>query len=70
LLAKITWWVASGIDSLCIRALPSKYKVDVDWLDSEPCKNASHLWKAIERLRVVVKKGACFIMGNGTSIDM
>uniref|UniRef100_A0A2N9H3Q7 Reverse transcriptase zinc-binding domain-containing protein n=1 Tax=Fagus sylvatica TaxID=28930 RepID=A0A2N9H3Q7_FAGSY len=41
LLAKLTWWVASGRDSICIRALRSKYKM-----------------------------GACFIMGNGDSIDM
>jgi hypothetical protein len=43
LLAKLTWWVASGRDSICIRALRSKYKVNEDWMDSEPHKNASHL---------------------------
>jgi hypothetical protein len=70
LLAKLTWWVASGRDSICIRALRSKYKVNEDWMDSEPRKNASHLWRAIEKMRLVIKMGACFIVGNGDSIDM
>ena len=70
LLAKLTWWVASGRDSICIRALRSKYKVNEDWMDSEPHKNASHLWRAIEKMCSVIKMGACFIMGNSDSIDM
>uniref|UniRef100_A0A2N9JAV2 Reverse transcriptase zinc-binding domain-containing protein n=1 Tax=Fagus sylvatica TaxID=28930 RepID=A0A2N9JAV2_FAGSY len=70
LLAKFTWWISFGRDSLCRRALRSKYKVDDDWLGKDPCKNASPLWKAIEKLRAVVKKGACYIVGDGTSIDM
>ena len=70
LLAKLTWWVASGRESLCIKALRSKYKVDVDWLGRDPCKNTSPLWKAIEKLHEVVLKGACFIVGDGASIDM
>ena len=70
LLAKLTWWVASSRESLCIKALRSKYKVDADWLGKDPCKNASPLWKAIEKLREVVLKGAYFIVGDGASIDM
>jgi hypothetical protein len=70
LLAKLTWWIASRRDSLCVRALRSKYKVQANWLGGEPCKNASPLWRAIEKLRDVVKKGACFAVGDGSSIDM
>ncbi len=70
LLAKLTWWVASGREILCIKALRSKYKVDVDWLGRDPCKNTSPLSKAIEKLHEVVLKGACFIVGDGASIDM
>jgi hypothetical protein len=70
LLAKIAWWVASDRDSICVRALRSKYKVDEDWLGSEPRKNASHLWRAIEKLRPIIKMGACFLVGDGLSIDM
>jgi hypothetical protein len=69
-LAKLTWWVVSGRDSLCVHALKSKYRVEADWMAGEPLKNASPLWKAIEKLRDFVKKGACFIVGNGFSIDV
>uniref|UniRef100_A0A2N9F5B8 Reverse transcriptase zinc-binding domain-containing protein n=1 Tax=Fagus sylvatica TaxID=28930 RepID=A0A2N9F5B8_FAGSY len=69
-LAKLTWWVVSGRDSLCVHALKSKYRVEADWMGGEPLKNASPLWKAIEKLRDFVKKGACFIVGNGFSIDV
>jgi hypothetical protein len=70
LVAKITWMVASGRDSLCIKALCSKYKVKEDWLGKDPKTNASPLWKAIENLKGVIAKGACYLVGDGTSIDM
>jgi hypothetical protein len=50
LLAKLTWWVVSGKDSLCVRALQSKYKFHGDWLGKELIKNASPLWRVIEKL--------------------
>jgi hypothetical protein len=40
LLAKITWWIALGRDSLCMKALRSKYKVQADWLGKEPKKKS------------------------------
>uniref|UniRef100_A0A2N9G2U3 CCHC-type domain-containing protein n=1 Tax=Fagus sylvatica TaxID=28930 RepID=A0A2N9G2U3_FAGSY len=70
LLAKIDWWVVVDRDSICVRALHSKYKVDEDWLGSEPRKNASHLWRTIEKLCTIIKMGACFLVGDGLSIDM
>jgi hypothetical protein len=69
LLAKLTWWVASGKDSMCLRALRSKYKVHDDWLGKEPIKLTSPLWKAIEKLKVTVCKGAYFIAGDGSAIE-
>ena len=70
MLAKLAWMVASKRDSPCIRALYSKYKVKEDWLRQEPRKNASSLWKAIENLKGLIRKGACFRVGNGKSIDV
>ena len=69
LMAKFTWMVASGFNSPCISALRSKYKVSVDWLHCEPQKYASQTWRAIERLKPLICKGACYIVGNGQSID-
>ncbi len=57
--------VLSNRESICMQALRSKYKVRPDWLSREPFKNASQTWKAIERLKVLVAKGACFLVGDG-----
>ena len=70
LLAKLTWLVASKRVSPCIVALRSKYKVNDDWLKADPCKYASNFWKAIERLKSLINKGACFLVGDGASIDV
>ena len=70
LLAKLTWFVASKRVSPCIAALRSKYKVKDDWLKADPCEYASNFWKAIERLKSLINKGACFLVGDGASIDV
>jgi hypothetical protein len=69
-LAKITWMVASKRNSPCINALRSKYKVSDDWLHKEPRKYASRSWKAIERMKPLIYKVACFLVGDGMSIDI
>jgi hypothetical protein len=50
-------------------ALRSKYKVEDNWLREEPKKFASQTWKAVERMKGLVTKGACFLIGNGGGID-
>ena len=70
LLAKLAWMIASKRDSLCIRILRAKYKVKEDWLRTEAARHASPIWKAIEKAREVVRKGACFIIGDGESVDV
>ena len=70
LLAKLAWMMASKGDNLCMRILRAKYKVKEDWLRSEVSRYASPIWKAIENAREVVWKGACFIIGDGESVDV
>ena len=53
-----------------MRILRAKYKVKEDWLRSEVSRYASPIWKAIENAREVVWKGACFIIGDGESVDV
>ena len=62
--------IATKRDSLCIRILRAKYKVKEDWLKADASKYASPTWKAIVKARSVVKKGACFLIGDGESVDM
>ena len=70
LLSKLTWMVLSNKESICIQALRSKYKVRSDWLQKEPPKKSSQSWKAIERMKKLVAKGACFRVGDGAVIDI
>ena len=70
LLAKLTWLVASKRVSPCNMALRSKYKVKDDWLRTYPCKYALNTWKAVERLKCLINKGASFLVGDGASIDV
>jgi ribonuclease HI len=69
LLAKLTWMIVSGRESPCMNALRSKYKVVEDWINREPLKNSSHTWRVIERLKPIIWKGACFIIGDGKKVD-
>ena len=64
LLAKLAWMIASNRDSLCMNLLRSKYKVRGNWIQSEPSKNASPTWKAIEKAKPLIAKGACYLVGN------
>ena len=62
--------IASKRDSLCMRILRTKYKVKDDWLRAEATRHASPIWKAIEKARTVVRKGAYFLIGDGESVDV
>ena len=70
LLAKLAWMVASKRDSLCMMILRAKYKVKNDWLRTEASKRASPIWKAIESTRGIISKGACYLIGDGESVDV
>ena len=54
-----------------MRILRAKYKVKNDWLRTKkPLDMHPPIWKAIEKAREVVQKGACFIIGDGESVDV
>uniref|UniRef100_A0A2N9IGZ4 Reverse transcriptase domain-containing protein n=1 Tax=Fagus sylvatica TaxID=28930 RepID=A0A2N9IGZ4_FAGSY len=69
LLSKLAWMIVSGRDSPCMNALRSKYKVQHGWFNCDPPKNASPTWRAIDRLKANISKGACFLIGDGKSVD-
>lgn len=50
--------------------LRAKSKVSSDWLRTEPPKIASTTWRAIEGAKKLVEKGACYLLGDGRSIDL
>ena len=70
LLAKLAWMVVSNRNSICMKLVRSKYKVRGDWLFKDPVKNSSPIWRAIEKTKKLITKGACFLVGDGTSINV
>ncbi len=62
--------VASGRNSVCMDILKSKYKVQKDWLRKEPSKRASPTWKEIENAKKLLLPDACYVVGNGKSINI
>ena len=53
-----------------MKLVRSKYKVRGDWLFMDLVKNSSPLWRAIERVKKLIAKGACFLVRDGTSINV
>ena len=45
-------------------------KVRGNWIQREPSKNASPTWKAIEKTKPLIAKGACYLVGNCASINV
>ena len=62
--------IGSNRDSLCMNILRAKYKISMAWLQSDPPKAASPIWRAIEDAKKVIVKGACYTIGDGTSINV
>ena len=65
LIAKITWMFTFNRDSLCMRS-----KVRSNWLRKDLLKNVSPIWRAIEKAKNLISKGACFLVGDEKSIDV
>ena len=50
--------------------LRAKYKVSNEWILAEPPKTTSPTWRAIERAKKLVEKGACYQFGDGRTISV
>lgn len=61
--------IASKRDSLCMQILRAKYEVRYDWLHKDPPKSASPIWREIENFKPTIFKGACYLIGDGVSIN-
>ena len=62
--------VASGKQSICMGILRSKYSVKENWLRAKPIKSAFPTWRAIERAKKLIEKGACYLLGDDKSINV
>ena len=69
-IGQLAWMIASKRDSLCMKILRARYMVKNDWLRLEPPKNASPIWRAIEKAKDIIVKGACYLIEDGSSINV
>ena len=69
-MAKLAWMIASKRDSLCMSILRAKYKISKNWFYADSPKRVSPIWKAIKQANKVVVKGACYSIGDGTTINV
>ncbi|KAL5572923.1 hypothetical protein UlMin_022520 [Ulmus minor] len=69
LLSKWGWNLISGTTSFCLDILRSCYLLWENFLDAIVKPAHSPFWKAIMACRDVLKLGACYLVGDGWSID-
>jgi hypothetical protein len=68
LLAKQAWRLIFYPESLCARVLKAKYFCNGNLLDTVTTRDASQTWRAIEYGLTLLKKGAIWRVGDGSSI--
>ncbi|KAL5537962.1 hypothetical protein UlMin_044095 [Ulmus minor] len=69
LLSKWGWKLISGFSSFCLDILRSCYLLRENFLDATAKPTHSPFWKAILACRDVLNLGACYLVGDGRSID-
>ena len=69
LLAKWGWSLLVCNKFLCLDTLRARYLYNISFFDALPQAGDSGLWKAILSLRDIIREGACYVVGDGRSID-
>lgn len=64
LIAKLGWKIASGEDCLWTRMLKAKYLQNEMFF-----KRTSWVWQGLIKSRKLIRKGSCYRIGDGSSID-
>nr|XP_024930509.2 uncharacterized mitochondrial protein AtMg00310-like [Ziziphus jujuba var. spinosa] len=70
LLAKLNWKLASGEECLWTRLMKVKYLKNDSFFSYKLKKGTSWVWKGIIKSRDALRTGACFRVGDGSSIDL
>ena len=68
LLAKQTWRLLHDTGSLFYRMFKAKYFPNCSIMEAKTPNSASYAWKSIIKGREVIKRGAVWRIGDGTSI--
>lgn len=68
--AKLSWQVASKEKRLWVQHLERKYCRRYSFMNVQPANLDSPQWKEILKGRHIIKKGRCFMVGDGESISV
>ncbi|PON59344.1 Ribonuclease H-like domain containing protein [Trema orientale] len=69
-LARWSWLLTSGSTALWAQVLRNKYLRIGTFLDAEARASDSAFWKALLGVKDLIHKGACYLVGNGSSINI
>jgi hypothetical protein len=70
LLAKQVWRLHSNPNSLIARCLKARYYPQADILQAPIGHRHSYIWRSIHSTKWIIKKGGCWKVGNGQSINI
>ena len=70
LLAKQGWRIHQSPNSLIHRVLKAKYFMNSSFMDAQVGKNPSYIWRSILAAKLVIKKGARWVVDDGRSIKI
>jgi hypothetical protein len=70
MLAKQVWRLQTNPNSLIGQCLKSRYYPNSDILHSLQGRNSSYVWQSLHQAIDVIKRGSCWRVGNGQSINL
>ncbi|KAL5566496.1 hypothetical protein UlMin_029660 [Ulmus minor] len=69
LLSKWGWNILTGQNSLCLSVLRARYLLHSQFFEASSKAGDSKFWKSILSLKELIREGACYVVGDGCSID-
>ncbi|XP_059663811.1 uncharacterized protein LOC132309531 [Cornus florida] len=69
LLAKLTWRMETGDDTLRFKSFKSKYFKNCNFVDAPHKSGASWVWKSILSAREIIQKGMRWHIGDGSKVN-
>ncbi|KAL5565119.1 hypothetical protein UlMin_028283 [Ulmus minor] len=69
LLPKWGWNILTAQNSLCLSVLRARYLQHSQFFEASSKAGHSNFWKSILSLKELIREGACYVVGDGCSID-
>ncbi|KAL5564513.1 hypothetical protein UlMin_027677 [Ulmus minor] len=69
LLSKWGWNILTGQNYLCLLVLRARYLQHFQFFEASSKAGHSNFWKSIFSLKELIREGACYVVGDGCSID-